>query len=143
MWTGHERSKPNESLRAYDFGPIDYKGLPHLKCSKVDGPDFLHLQYTTNVVLNSSYAVVSEFGETSESVRIDPHEFMIARNSTKIVQAASRSTWWPRDNILPAQEKRPIVEVVIQILDAETRAMEFQWHLLDHVLPSTTPSRLV
>ena len=80
-----------------------------------------------NVIVNSSYDVVAEFPKSDSIAELDPHEFSIIANDTKLIQCGRNrhaSDW-------PLGVNGTIGASVVQVVDIATRKVDFEWRSLD------------
>ena len=79
--------------------------------------------------MNNKYEVVAEFPRPDGITELDPHEFELIENATKIIQLGRvrhASDWrFAQNGVLG--------ESVLQVIDTITRDVEFEWRALDHV----------
>jgi len=87
-----------------------------------------------NIIMNSNYTVVETFQNSEDQMQLDPHDFEIFDNSTRIIQVASidhLSSPLSESATKLSLDRRPIKEAVFQVVDVSTRRVDFEWHSLD------------
>lgn len=69
-------------------------------------------------------------------MHLDPHDFEIINNGSRIIQAASIA----HDRLQNSEQNEMlelgptvIKEALFQVVDIETRRVDFEWRSLDHV----------
>lgn len=78
------------------------------------------------VILNSSYQVVAEYGDSVDSsILLNAHDVELLDNDTAILQVMSRTYETEGDG--------RIVEAVLQELNLEDNEVVFEWRSLEHV----------
>lgn len=82
-----------------------------------------------NIILNNHYEIVTEFLKSDDLTELDPHEFELLENGTKVIQIGrirhASDSAYGKDGV--------IGESVLQLVDIATRDVEFEWRSLDHV----------
>ena len=79
--------------------------------------------------MNSRYEIVAELQKSPYLTELDPHEFDLIDNGTKVIQLGR--IWCPSD--WPYGKDGFIAESVLQLVDIATGDVEFEWRSLDQV----------
>lgn len=99
-----------------------------------------HLVYTTSteihgpkevrsIILDNTYRLVHEFKNTGGRILLDGHDFEVFRDGRAVLQTA----WINHAAYQTGSGVRPIREAVVQVLNVESREVEFEWFSLDNV----------
>ncbi|ERF77165.1 hypothetical protein EPUS_08469 [Endocarpon pusillum Z07020] len=128
VWAGDMPGEVAWTNHVHNLHTFEYKGFRHLAYShsKLDADG---LNTGENTILNSQYEVVAHFKKPDSVEELDPHEFTVIDNGTKIIQLGyiRHPSDWP---LVPNGIVR---EGVVQVVDFATRKVEFEWRALDHV----------
>ncbi|MCJ1404213.1 hypothetical protein MMC11_007438 [Xylographa trunciseda] len=128
VWAGDSAGRTEWHLHFHNLHTLEYRGLQHLAYSQVS-LDASGLNVGGNFVLNSNYDVVAEFQKSTNITELDPHEFSILDNGTKLIQGGrirhtSNGLSW-KDGL--------VGESVFQVVDISTRETDFEWRSLDQI----------
>ncbi|KAL8726061.1 MAG: hypothetical protein Q9166_006940 [cf. Caloplaca sp. 2 TL-2023] len=126
IWDGHEYSATGERMRAHNLHVVEYGGVMQLAYTAAEEKEH-HFQFT-NIIMNGSYAVVERMQNSSNDTKLDPHDFDLIDNGTRILEAATIDL---PPSVSPARGS--IKEAVLQVVNIETRNIDFEWRSLDHV----------
>ncbi|KAK3172582.1 hypothetical protein OEA41_005906 [Lepraria neglecta] len=129
IWVGGKPWETNRNYHAHNLHTASYQGSQHLAYSKLSrSADGLN-NTNANIIMNSHYEMVAELLKSHDLTELDPHEFELIDNGTKVIQLGRirRPSDWPygKDGV--------IGESVLQLVDIATGDVEFEWRSLDQV----------
>ncbi|KAL8873067.1 MAG: hypothetical protein Q9174_001405 [Haloplaca sp. 1 TL-2023] len=128
VWDGYLEAPPGLTHRAHNLHPMLYKGITTLAYSLVlDRPQTSVMVHHT--FLNEHYDIVDALGTPDQIKHLDPHDFSVIDDGTKMLQLAYIAH--PTDEHDPVQSK--VEEGILEVLDISTGTIDFEWRSLDHV----------
>lgn len=86
--------------------------------------------------MNGSYSIISSLDISEGGLQLDPHDFEIIKDGSRIIQAISVDRSLPRssDHTAVLSLAHTIVkEAGFQVAKLDTGLVEFEWRSLDHV----------
>ncbi|KAL9127029.1 MAG: hypothetical protein Q9217_004018 [Psora testacea] len=127
IWDRQEFAPDGAVFHAHNLHPLDLNGKPHLiytTSTEIHGP-----KEVRSVILDNTYSFIDEFKNMNNRILLDGHDFEVIREGRAVLQPA-----WINHAAYPTDTgTRPIREAVVQVLDFESREVEFEWFSLDDV----------
>lgn len=102
-------------------------GKPHLiytTSTEIHGP-----KEVRSVILDNTYSFIDDFKNMNNRILLDGHDFEVIREGKAVLQPA----WINHAAYQTDTGIRPIREAVVQVLNFESREVEFEWFSLDDV----------
>ncbi len=111
-----------------------YRENTHLAYASVQ--EVYDLKDCENMIMDSNYTIVERFKSSDDQMQLDPHDFEIIDNGTRVIQAAIIERSLPHVCDSPVElelRSRIIKEAVFQVTDVATKNVDFEWRSLDYI----------